>query len=128
MSVIQSGAVLAVLPLFKERLLMMADWRNPQSLEFNFKILIGFSSSRSLVVFVSTNLESSFLNQPASRLAAPDRRYCLHCCGEKLRDRVLADVISWPVVFMVAAARFSLPFFPALRVRVPPLFSPCFAA
>ena len=38
--VIQSGAVLAVLPLFKDRLRMMADWRRPQSRDFNLKILL----------------------------------------------------------------------------------------
>ena len=40
--VIQCGAVLAVLPLFKERLKMMANWRNPLTFEFNLKILVAF--------------------------------------------------------------------------------------
>ena len=40
--VIQSGAVLAVLPLFKERIAMLLRWREPASLALNLKILTAF--------------------------------------------------------------------------------------
>ena len=40
--VIQSGAVLAVLPLFKERIAMLLRWREPASLTMNLKILTAF--------------------------------------------------------------------------------------
>ena len=40
--VIQSGAVLAVLPLFKDRIAMLLRWREPASLLLNLKILTAF--------------------------------------------------------------------------------------
>ena len=40
--VIQCGAVLAVLPLFKNRLIMLSRWREADSRELNLKIFTAF--------------------------------------------------------------------------------------
>jgi undecaprenyl-diphosphatase len=40
--VIQVGAVLAVLPLFRKRIEMLARWREPESRDLNLKIFVAF--------------------------------------------------------------------------------------
>jgi undecaprenyl-diphosphatase len=40
--VIQAGAVLAVIPLFRRRLTMMLDWRNPVARDYAFKLFTAF--------------------------------------------------------------------------------------
>lgn len=39
---IQSGAVLAVIPLFRERIAMLMRWREPESRDLNLKIFVAF--------------------------------------------------------------------------------------
>ena len=39
---VQSGAVLAVLPLFADRLLMLSQWREPRSRDLLLKIFVAF--------------------------------------------------------------------------------------
>ena len=55
--VIQSGAVLAVLPLFKDRIAMLLRWREPASLTLNLKILTAF------LITVAGGL-TSFMDMP----------------------------------------------------------------
>jgi undecaprenyl-diphosphatase len=110
--VIQSGAVLAVLPLFKERIKMMADWRSPASMEFNLKIL---------VAFLITVFGGLFIDKIGIKL--PDTTYpvagALIIGGiffilveRYLKNRQLDDVISWSVVFIVAFGQIAAAVFP----------------
>lgn len=110
--VIQSGAVLAVLPLFQERLRMMVDWRNPKSLDFNIKILVGFL----ITVVGGLAIDKIGIKLPESSLPVA---FALIVGGivfivveNKLHGRQLGDVISWTVVFMVAAAQILAAIFP----------------
>ncbi len=110
--VIQCGAVLAVLPLFKERLKMMANWRNPLTFEFNLKILVAFV----ITVIGGLVLDKLGIELPtscvpvATALIAGGIIFIL--VERHLKGRELQDVITWPVVFMVAAGQLAAAVFP----------------
>jgi len=110
--VIQCGAVLAVLPLFKERLKMMANWRNPLTFEFNLKILVAFV----ITVIGGLVLDKLGVELPtscvpvATALIAGGIIFIL--VERHLKGRELQDVITWPVVFMVAAGQLAAAVFP----------------
>jgi undecaprenyl-diphosphatase len=110
--VIQSGAVLAVLPLFKDRLRMMADWRSPQSLDFNLKILVGFL----ITVVGGLTLDKLGIELPETTLPIAGALIVggilFIVVEKKLHGRGLADCITWPVVFMVAFAQILAAVFP----------------
>jgi len=110
--VIQSGAVLAVLPLFKDRLRMMADWRSPQSQDFNLKILAGF------LVTVGGGLALDKLGIELPKTTFPVAGALVIggiifiLVEKKLHGCTLADAITWPIVFMVAFAQILAAVFP----------------
>lgn len=110
--VIQSGAVLAVLPLFKDRLRMMADWRNPQSQDFNIKILVGFM----LTVVGGLTLDKLGIELPETTIPVAGALILggilFIVVERRLRDRPLADSITWSVVLMVAFAQILAAVFP----------------
>lgn len=110
--VIQSGAVLAVLPLFSERLKMMADWRSPESRAFNFKIFVAFV----ITVIGGLAMDKLGIKLPESTLpvaAALILGGILFIVVERmLKGRQLSDVVTWPVVFMVAAGQLTAAAFP----------------
>jgi undecaprenyl-diphosphatase len=110
--VIQSGAVIAVLPLFKDRLRMMADWRSPQSLDFNLKILVGFL----ITVVGGLTLDKLGIELPETTLPIAGALIIggilFIVVEKKLQGLTLADCITWPVVFMVATAQILAAVFP----------------
>lgn len=110
--VIQSGAVLAVLPLFKDRIRRMADWRNPQSLDFNIKILVGFM----LTVVGGLTLDKLGIELPETTIPVAGALIVggivFIVVERRLRDRPLADNITWSVILMVAFAQILAAVFP----------------
>lgn len=110
--VIQGGAVLAVLPLFKHRLRMMADWRNPQSLDFNLKILVGFV----LTVIGGLTIDKLGVELPETTIPVAGALILggilFIVVEKKLHTRALGDCITWSVVFMVAFAQILAAVFP----------------
>lgn len=110
--VIQSGAVLAVLPLFTQRLRMMADWRNPESLAFNLKIFVGFV----ITVIGGLTLDKLGIELPDTLLPVAGALILggivFIVVEKKLRNQRLSDHITWPVVFMVASAQILAAVFP----------------
>jgi undecaprenyl-diphosphatase len=110
--VIQGGAVLAVLPLFKHRLRMMADWRNPQSLDFNLKILVGFV----LTVVGGLTIDKLGVELPETTIPVAGALIVggilFIVVEKKLHARSLGDCITWSVVFMVAFAQILAAVFP----------------
>ncbi len=110
--VIQCGAVLAVLPLFKERLKMMVNWRNPLTFEFNLKIFVAFV----ITVIGGLAMDKLGIELPktcvpvAGALIAGGIIFIL--VERHLKGRELQDVITWPVVFMVAAGQLAAAVFP----------------
>lgn len=110
--VIQSGAVLAVLPLFTQRLRMMADWRNPESLAFNLKIFVGFV----ITVIGGLTLDKLGIELPDTLLPVAGALILggivFIVVEKKLSNQRLSDHITWPVVFMVASAQILAAVFP----------------
>lgn len=110
--VIQSGAVLAVLPLFAERLKMMADWRSPASMDFNLKVLAAF------VATAAGGLVIDKLGITLPETAVPVAA-ALIIGGivfieveKRLAKKRLASEITWTIVFVVAAAQIMAAVFP----------------
>jgi undecaprenyl-diphosphatase len=110
--VIQGGAVLAVLPLFKNRLAMMADYRSPASREFNLKLLVCFL----MTVVGGLVIDRLGIELPETTLPVAGALIIggiLFIAVERmLKDRPLADTITWSVVFAVAAGQIAAAVFP----------------
>lgn len=110
--VIQCGAVLAVVPLFRERIAMLLRWREPASRLLNLKILVAF------LITVAGGLVIDKLGiklpedvQPVA--AALIVGGILFIVVEWLqRGRRLSEEISWPVVAVVAAGQLVAAMFP----------------
>jgi undecaprenyl-diphosphatase len=110
--VIQSGAVLAVLPLFKDRLKMMLDWRNPDALAFNFKILVAFLITAVGGLFLDkVGIELPTTCLPVA-LALIIGGLVFIVVERQLKGREFDNFISWSVVFAVAAAQLGAAVFP----------------
>lgn len=110
--VIQSGAVLAVLPLFKDRLRMMIDLRSPESVDFNLKILAGFV----ITVIGGLTIDKLGIELPETSLPVAGALIVggvlFIAVEKKLSGRPLAHFITWPVVIMVAFAQILAAVFP----------------
>ena len=91
---------------------MMANWRNPLTFEFNLKILVAFV----ITVIGGLVLDKLGIELPSScvpvatALIAGDIIFIL--VERHLKGRELQDVITWPVVFMVAAGQLAAAVFP----------------
>ncbi len=110
--VIQSGAVLAVLPLFWERLQMLTRWRDPRARSFFGKILAGVA-----VTGVGGLLLEKFrfklpeeVSPVAFALIAGGLAFLL--VERWLKGRTSLDSITWPVALAVAAAQLLAAIFP----------------
>jgi undecaprenyl-diphosphatase len=109
---IQSGAVLAVLPLFRERIAMLMRWRDPRSRDLLLKIFTAFAitGAGGLVLEKAgfrlpeaiTPVAWAFILVGVAFLAV--ERFC---AGRETRDE-----ITWPVVVAVAAAQLLAATFP----------------
>ena len=110
--VIQSGAVLAVIPLFTDRIAMMLRWREPASLTLNLKLITAF------LITVAGGLAIDKLG-----IALPDNVQpvaaaliiggVLFILVEALMTgKKFTDEISWTVVVVVALAQLVAAIFP----------------
>ena len=110
--VIQSGAVLAVLPLFKDRIAMLLRWNQPASLTLNLKILTAFL----ITVAGGLVLDKKGIKLPENIqpvAAALIVGGVLFLVVETLmKGRESTEEISWAVVIVVALAQLVAAVFP----------------
>ncbi len=110
--VIQAGAVLAVLPLFRERLAMMMRWREPASLDLNLKIFVAFFiTAVGGLVLDKLNFELPETVQPVAA-ALIIGGIIFIAVEAMIKGRKLTDNISWSVVVVVALAQLLAAVFP----------------
>lgn len=110
--VIQCGAVLAVLPLFKDRIAMLLRWREPASLTLNLKILAAFLITvAGGLVIDKLGIELPETVQPVA--AALIVGGLLFIAVEYLmRGKPVCEEITWTVVIVVAASQLAAAIFP----------------
>ena len=110
--VIQSGAVLAVIPLFKNRISMMLRWHEPASLTLNLKILTAFviTAAGGLVIDkLKITLPTSVMPVAAALIVGG----VLFIVVETLmKGKKFTDDISWTIVIVVALAQLLAAIFP----------------
>lgn len=110
--VIQSGAVIAVIPLFRQRLWRMAQFREPASRSYLFKVF---------TAFFLTAIGGLILDQLGFKL--PDRPLPIACAllvggvlfilvEGWLRGAVWSNEITWAAVFAVGAGQLIAAIFP----------------
>jgi len=111
--VIQCGAVVAVLPLFPERLQQFAfRWREPATRNFLLKILVAFSLTGSGGV-VLEKIRFKLPDQPLPVAAALLVGGALFVLVELwLRGKTLRDDIAWNVVMAVGLGQLLAAVFP----------------
>lgn len=110
--VIQSGAVLAVLPLFRHRLEMIARWREPECRDFLLKILVAFgiTAAGGLVIDkLGITLPETALPVAAALIVGG---VFLIYVERHFIGRTLSDAITWNVVWMVSIAQILAAVFP----------------
>jgi undecaprenyl-diphosphatase len=110
--VIQCGAVLAVLPLFSERLRMLSKWREPTSRDLLLKIFVAFA----LTAIGGKILDSRNFKLPET-VAPVAWALCigglLFIVAEWwLKGRTPSDKFTWTVTIAVAVAQLVAAVFP----------------
>jgi len=110
--VIQCGAVLAVLPLFKERIAMLLRWKEPVSLTLNLKILVAFLITvAGGLVIDKMGIELPETVQPVA--AALIVGGLLFLAVEFfMKGKPVTGEITWAVVLVVAASQLAAAIFP----------------
>lgn len=110
--VIQCGAVVAVLPLFKDRIAMLLRWREPASLILNLKILTAFLITvAGGLVIDKMGIELPETVQPVA--AALIVGGILFIAVEfVMKGKDLSSEISWAVVIVVAVSQLAAAVFP----------------
>lgn len=110
--VIQVGAVLAVLPLFRHRIAMLLRWREPASLDLNLKIFGAFFiTAVGGLLLDKWNFALPETVQPvATALMVGGVIFIL--VESLLKGRNLTANISWTVVLVVALAQLLAAVFP----------------
>jgi undecaprenyl-diphosphatase len=110
--VIQCGAVLAVLPLFRARIAMLLRWREPASRDLNLKIFAAFF----LTAVGGLLLDKAGFELPET---VPPVATALIIGGlvfigveMVLKKRILNDQITWTIVIIVALAQLVAAVFP----------------
>jgi undecaprenyl-diphosphatase len=111
--VIQCGAVLAVLPLFPERLKQFAfEWRKPETQQYALKIAIAF---------ILTGIGGLILEKKGFKLSESPApiAWALLLGGIGfvlvefwLRGRKLNEAVTWPIVFAVGIGQLIAAVFP----------------
>jgi undecaprenyl-diphosphatase len=110
--VIQCGAVLAVIPLFKERIAMLARWHNPESRTFNFKILTAFIlTGIGGVILKKLGLKLPETILPVA-IALIVGGFAFLIVEGYLKGHKAHDSISWSVVIAVAVGQLIAAAFP----------------
>ena len=110
--VIQVGAVLAVLPLFRTRVAMLLRWREPASQLLNLKILVAFGITGAgglILKKMGFELPEELLPVAIALLVGG---IVFIVVEGMLKGRTGSDTISWPVVFAVAFAQLLAAAFP----------------
>ena len=112
--VIQCGAVLAVLPLFKNRLIMLSRWREAASRELNLKIFTAFfiTGVGGLVLDKSGFTLPETVLPVATALIVGGVIFIL--VETFLRNKPLTDNVTWMVVILVAVGQLLAAIFPGL--------------
>ena len=110
--VIQSGAVLAVLPLFKDRIAMLLRWREPASLAMNLKILTAFliTVAGGLVIDKLGIKLPENVQPVAAALIAGGVLFIL--VEFLMKGKGMSAEISWSVVVVVAFSQLIAAVFP----------------
>jgi undecaprenyl-diphosphatase len=110
--VVQSGAVLAVIPLFSRRLQMLWKWREPASRALLSKIFAAFLiTAAGGLVLNKLHFKLPETIQPVAwALIAGGFAFVL--AERWLKNRSLSDSLPWNVVIAVAAAQLLAAVFP----------------
>lgn len=110
--VIQCGAALAVLPLFRERIAMLLRWQEPASRVLNLKIFAAFFiTAVGGLILDKLNFELPETVQPVA--AALIVGGLLFIGVEMiLKGKPLSDNITWTIVVIVALAQLLAAVFP----------------
>ncbi|MDD5201384.1 MAG: undecaprenyl-diphosphate phosphatase [Terrimicrobiaceae bacterium] len=110
--VIQCGAVLAVLPLFRDRITMLLRWREPESRLLTLKILAAFfitGVGGMALKKLGYKLPEEYLPVAIALLVGGVAFILVEAA---LKGRHAADSISWPVVIAVAVGQLVAAVFP----------------
>lgn len=112
--VIQCGAVLAVLPLFRQRLVMLSKWREPASRLLNLKIFTAFFIT-AVGGLILDKLHFT-LPETVQPVAAALIIGGIIFIGVEvfLRKKHLSDNVTWMVVVLVAIGQLLAAIFPGL--------------
>jgi undecaprenyl-diphosphatase len=110
--VIQCGAVLAVIPLFKTRIAMLLRWREPASLTLNLKILTAFliTVAGGLVIDKLGITLPDTVQPVAAALVIGGALFIV--VEMLMKRRGFTEEIPWSVVAIVAAAQLVAAIFP----------------
>jgi undecaprenyl-diphosphatase len=111
--VIQCGAVVAVLPLFPERVRQfLFRWREPATRDYLLKILVAFGITGA-VGLVIDKMGFKLPDQPLPVAVALFVGGILFIAVERwLRGKTLSDEITWTVVLAVAVGQLAAAVFP----------------
>lgn len=110
--VIQCGAVVAVLPLFKDRIAMLLRWREPASLAMNLKILTAFliTVAGGLVIDKLGIKLPENVQPVAAALIVGGLLFIL--VEFLMKGKAATSEISWAVVVVVAVSQLAAAVFP----------------
>lgn len=110
--VIQCGAVVAVLPLFQDRIRMLLRWREPASFVLNLKILLAFliTVAGGLVIDKMGIKLPETVHPVAAALVIGGVLFIL--VESLMKGKRTSDEISWMVVIVVALAQLLAAIFP----------------
>jgi undecaprenyl-diphosphatase len=112
--VIQSGAVIAVLPLFRDRLAMLSRWRERESQVLIAKIIVAFGITGA-VGLVLDKLHYKLTENPANVAIALIAGGIAFVVLEKwLSKREQRPVVTWPSSLAVAVGQLAAAVFPGL--------------
>ena len=110
--VIQSGAVLAVIPLFKNRIAMLLRWHEPASLTLNLKILTAFliTVAGGLIIDKLGIKLPENVEPVAAALIVGGALFII--VEMLMRGKSFSEDISWTVVVVIALAQLVAAIFP----------------
>jgi len=110
--VIQCGAVVAVLPLFRERLVMLSHWHSPESRLFNYKIFTAVLITGAIGFIIDKKgFKLPETVQPVA-WALIIGGVVFIIVESWLKNRPLSSDVTWLIVFVVAGAQLVAGIFP----------------
>jgi undecaprenyl-diphosphatase len=108
---IQSGAVLAVIPLFRERIAMLLRWREPESRALNLRIFVAFAITCAggiVLKKLGFKLPEDTLPIALALIVGG----AIFIAVERLMKGTRSDRITWTIVFVVAGGQLIAAAFP----------------